>query len=120
MLCPGSFADGRGGHRRLYGVDELAPTLALGHDVAGWCWARPATTVQATARIARPGHHESQWAGSLRVSIAQLGVLQGFPADYPWAAAATTTAASRCVGNAIPPPLAAALIAAAAGRAGQS
>lgn len=37
-LVPGSWADGRGGNRRTYGVEETAPTLHFGNDSAGWQW----------------------------------------------------------------------------------
>lgn len=36
VLQPGTFADGRGGNRRTYGIDEPAPTLCIGNDSSGW------------------------------------------------------------------------------------
>lgn len=80
-----------------------------------WVHDRPATTVCGDPRIGRPGHKdrdggESQFgAGSTRVTVAEAGVLQGFPADYPWQG--TKTARYRQVGDAVPPPLAAAVVA---------
>jgi DNA (cytosine-5)-methyltransferase 1 len=112
-LQPGSWADGRGGHRECRDLTEPAPTIALGHDVNGWAWTRPATTVQTTDRVAQPGHHDHQWDHAIKVAIPELGVLQSFPADYPWTGNKSQQA--RQVGNAIPPLLARALIAEAAG-----
>lgn len=112
---------------RTYGVTttttttEPAPTVALGHNMAEWCWERPATTVQGTPRIARPGHTggspDKQWQyhNAIAVEMWELGVLQGFPADYPWQGNKTEQA--RQIGNAVPPPFAAALVAAVSGRA---
>lgn len=72
-----------------------------------WAHLRPATTV-------RPGHKnredgEAQFAeGSVRVTVAEAGVLQGFRSDYPWQG--TKTSQHVQVGNAVPPPLAAAIL----------
>lgn len=55
-----------------------------------WAWKRPATTVQADSRIAPPGHRdraggESQFGpGTIRITPEEAGLLQSFPADYPW------------------------------------
>ncbi|MCA1571975.1 MAG: hypothetical protein LC798_17020 [Chloroflexi bacterium] len=88
--------------------------MALGNNAAAWCWERPATTIPAThanvkggdGMVAPPGHHTTgtytEAKGAVRVSIAELGVLQGFPADHPW----QPPHQSAQVGNAIPPPLA--------------
>lgn len=98
--------------RRADSTLEPSPTIALGHNAAAWCWDRPATTVQGDRRIAQPGHHEhNRDADSIPVTIAELGVLQGFPADHPWMAPGR----SGQVGNAIPPPLAEACLRALVG-----
>ena len=91
---------------------EPAPTIALGHNVAAWCWERPSTTVQGDLRVAPPGHHEhTRGPDSIPVTIEELGVLQGFPADHPWQAPGRASQ----VGNAIPPPLAEACLRALVG-----
>lgn len=110
-------------------VAEPAPCIALGHNAAEWCWERPATCVQGTPRIAPPGYRGGKAAmargnkerqfdegsGAVKVELWELGVLQGFAADYPWRGNKTEQA--RQIGNAVPPPMAAALVAAVTGRA---
>lgn len=49
-------------------------------------------------------------ATSIRVQPTEAGVLQSFPADYPWHAAGTKTSQYQRVGDAIPPVLAAAIL----------
>lgn len=51
-------------------------------------------------------HRDSQ--GRRRVTVAEAGILQGFPAGYPWQG--TTSARYRQVGDAVPPPLASAIL----------
>lgn len=58
--------------------------------------------------------------GGVRVAVAEGGVLQSFPADYPWVGVGgrnSKTKQYECVGNAIPPILAAAVLSAALGSA---
>ena len=86
-----------------------------------WAGDRPATTVQAGPRIGRPGRKdwaggESQFdQGSVRVTVQEAGVLQSFPADYPWQGGARRTNSRskqyEQVGNAVPPRLAAHVLA---------
>lgn len=85
-----------------------------GKATAAWVLDRPSTTVCGDARIGRPGHKdrdlgEAQFAeGSVRVTVREAGILQSFPADYPWQG--TSTKRYLQVGNAVPPLLAAAIL----------
>lgn len=115
---------------QMRGLPAMDPTTSPAPTVTGevgkshqWCWERPATTIPATyanakggaGMVAPPGHHTTgtytEGKGAVRVAIAELGVLQGFPADHPWQA----PEAAKQVGNAIPPPLAEACLRAVAG-----
>ncbi|WP_020657269.1 DNA cytosine methyltransferase [Amycolatopsis benzoatilytica] len=73
------------------GIDEPAGTIFFG---------RAANAVEFL---------EYDGQGRRRVSVAEAGVLQGFPVDYPWRG--TKSAQYRQVGDAVPPPLAAAILA---------
>lgn len=71
-------------------------------------FSRPSTTVVGSFRpdvIASPGYRtktpRQDAAGSVRVTVQQAGVLQGFPAGYPWAGSRTKQ--YQQVGNAVPP-----------------
>lgn len=83
---------------------------------AAWAERRPATTVAGDSRIADPGHKnrangERQFRpDGVRVTVQEAGVLQSFPADYPWQG--TRTKQYEQVGNAVPPRLAAHVLAA--------
>lgn len=89
------------------------------HDRGAWAWKRPSTTVQATNRIAPPGHRdraggERQFGpDTIRITVAEAGLLQSFPADYPWQGSRNKQ--HEQAGNAVPPLLAAHVVAAAAG-----
>jgi DNA (cytosine-5)-methyltransferase 1 len=106
-------------------VDEPAPTMAFGNNAARieWVAERPATTVAATDRIAKPGHRdrergERQFEDSVRITVEEASVLQSFRRDYPWQG--TKTKRFEQIGNAVPPRLAAAVIGAATGLDWQS
>ncbi len=104
------------------GSHEPASTIAFGHNAerVEWVAKRPATTVQGCDRIGRPGHKDRSSAGepqfavdSVRVSVEEAAILQGFRADYPWQG--TKTKRFSQIGNAVPPPLAAAVVGALVG-----
>lgn len=94
--------------------DQPSATVTSKIDRAKWVETRPSTTVCGDARIGRPGHKdrgqgEAQFAkDSVRVSVEEAGVLQSFPADYPWQGNSTSRYLQ--VGNAVPPLLAAAVL----------
>jgi len=107
-------------------IDAPALTVAFGHSDMQWTRERPATTVCGDSRVWPPGHKVNQSdrdrlgsdadrygdrAGteSVRVSVVEAGVLQSFPAGYPWQG--TKSAQYLQVGNAVPPRLAAAVLA---------
>jgi DNA (cytosine-5)-methyltransferase 1 len=83
-----------------------------GKGTAAWVQERPSTTVCGDARIGRPGHKDRDQGeaqrDSVRVTVQEAGILQSFPADYPWQG--TKTAQYRQVGDAVPPLLAAAIL----------
>jgi DNA (cytosine-5)-methyltransferase 1 len=85
--------------------------LADAQDRGSWAWKRPATTVQADSRIAPPGHRdraggERQFGpDTIRISVSEAGMLQSFPADYPWQGGKNK--GYEQAGNAVPPLLAA-------------
>ncbi len=98
---------------------QPAPTIAFGHDSASaqWIFERPATTVVGSFCpdvISAPGYRtqvsRQNAEGGVRVTVAEGGVLQSFPADYPWQGSRTKQ--YQQVGNAIPPVLAMHILAA--------
>lgn len=117
-------------------LDEPAPTMAFGNDSAScrwfwngegepkglpdWAFNRPSTTIVGTFRpdvVAAPGYRTTvsrqNAPDSVRVTVAEAGVLQSFPVDYPWQGAQGKQYLQ--VGNAVPPGLAIHALAAAAG-----
>lgn len=68
---------------------------------------RPATTVDSRGSLSTAGHHTSNKAGAVRMTVAQLAALQSFPAGLAFTG--TLTAQHRQVGNAVPPLLAEAI-----------
>ncbi len=108
-------------HARAYdasiprGLSQPAPTYATGHAAAAWCWVRPSTTIVGSFKpeiVAAPGYRTTvsrqNQPDSVRVTVQEAGVLQSFPADYPWQGAKGKQYLQ--VGNAIPPLLAAAVL----------
>jgi len=80
-----------------------------------WPLKRPAPTVAGRNIITNPGATANRYNGSTKrrndgilVTAQEAGVVQGFPADYPWQG--TQSQQFEQIGNAVPPPLAAAII----------
>lgn len=85
-----------------------------------WAHNRPSTTIVGTFRpdiVAAPGYRTTisrqNAPNSVRVTVAEAGILQSFPADFPWQGAQGKQYLQ--VGNAVPPGLARHALAAATG-----
>lgn len=88
------------------------PAPAVTHQANAWWLTRPARLEERQAngakrRVDQPAQTITE--GSVRVTIPEVLVLQGFPPDYPLRGSKTKQYEQ--VGNAIPPPLAAAILA---------
>lgn len=102
------------------GGPEVFPTfgrmaLAREYDAGHWTHRRPSPTIVGSFHpevVAKPTFRTTvsrqDEPDSVVVTVAEAGVLQGFPPDYPWQG--SSTSAYRQVGNAFPPPVAAAVI----------
>ena len=89
-----------------------------GRNGQGWARRRPATTVLGEPRVFGPGcwprngHRPDRVRReTVRVTVEQAGILQGFRHDYPWQG--PRTARFRQIGNAVCPPVAEVVLAAA-------
>lgn len=87
-----------------------------------WVHDRPSPTIVGSFRpdvVAKPGYRKKgdpprqKTPGSVRVTVAEAGVLQSFPADYPWQGNSGKQYLQ--AGNAVPPLLARAVLAEATG-----
>lgn len=72
-----------------------------------WPCDRPAPTIAGRGLVTMPGANANRFNGStksrndgIRATVAELGVLQGFPANYPWQG--TKDKQFEQVGNAVP------------------
>lgn len=101
------------------GIDRPAPTILFGHalNAVMWYYERPATTIVGSFSpdiVSPPGYRtevsRQNAEGGVKVTVAEGGVLQSFPADYPWQGSRTKKYEQ--VGNAVPPRLAAHICAA--------
>lgn len=79
-----------------------------------WPADRPAPTIAGRELVTMPGANANRFNGStksrndgIRVTVEEAGVLQSFPADYPWTG--NKTKQFEQVGNAVPPLLQTAL-----------
>lgn len=100
-----------------WGPDEPSHTVIR----PAWTRERPATTVVGSFHpevIAAPGYRTEESRqnapDSVVVTVAEAGVLQSFPRDYPWQGSKGKQ--YQQVGNAVPPRLAAHVLAAITGR----
>lgn len=82
-----------------------------------WPAYRPAPTIAGRHLVTMPGANANRFNGAtksrndgIRVSTQELGILQGFPADYPWQGTLGEQATQ--AGNAVPVSLAKALLSA--------
>jgi DNA (cytosine-5)-methyltransferase 1 len=119
-------------------VTEPAPTVLFGHRAnavewfdeqpptreereaqkQGWAYERPASTGSYCPDVISPPGYRTDVSrqnaeGGVRVTVAEGGVLQSFPADYPWQGSRTKQ--YQQVGNAVPPLLATHVLAALTG-----
>ena len=97
------------------------PEAPNGGDTS-WSDRRPSPTIVGSFEpdiVAAPGYRKAgdgprqKQPGSIRVSVEEAGVLQSFPADYPWQGKKGKQFEQ--VGNAVPPVMAAAILAALLG-----
>lgn len=84
-------------------LSEPAGTLFFGHRSNECVWVRDPGPVSGTLDGSGPG------AESIRITAREAGILQTFPADYPWAGNQSQRFTQ--IGNAVPPRLAAHLLA---------
>lgn len=101
---------------RLY-VDEGGANYAEVREPPEWTFNRPSTTIVGTFKpeiVAAPGYRTTvsrqNAPDSVRVTVQEAGVLQSFPADYPWQGAKGKQFLQ--AGNAVPPLLAEAVLSA--------
>lgn len=103
-------------------ADEPAPTVLFGRrsNKVEWFETRPATTIVGSFApdIVSPPGYRTQTSrqnaeGGVKITVAEGGVLQSFPADYPWQGSRSKQ--FRQVGDAVPPLLAAHILAALCG-----
>lgn len=89
--------------------DEPAPTLVFGHQGNDIRVYPAGTTVRGVPEAAATRHPDSR-----PLTIREAGILQSFPAEYPWQGSRTKQGEQ--VGNAVPPLLAAHVLGAVTGR----
>lgn len=92
-------------HAAIRHIGQPAPTLLFGHASNDVRWYPPEGTAPGEAVAAADRHPESR-----RVTVDEAGILQSFPAGYPWSGGRSKQYEQ--VGNAVPPLLAAHVLAA--------
>lgn len=97
-----------------------SPTLT-GKAGTQWVFSRPATTIVGSfgADVVSPPGYRTETSrqnaeGGVKITVAEGGVLQSFPPDYPWQGSKSKQFEQ--VGNAVPPLMAAHILAALTGR----
>ncbi|MGZ4519737.1 MAG: DNA cytosine methyltransferase [Mycobacteriaceae bacterium] len=102
-----------------FGVAEWAQRNP-GRELPEWAFNRPSTTIVGSFKpeiVAAPGYRvdvsRQNAPDSVRVTVHEAGVLQSFPADYPWQGAKGKQFLQ--AGNAVPPGMALHALAVAAG-----
>jgi site-specific DNA-cytosine methylase len=105
-----------GGGTETGGAEPIAKLMERWVSRPDWCYRRPATTVVVGTFhpevIAAPGYRtevsRQNAPDSVRVTVAEAGVLQSFPADFPWQGGPKggDGPAYLQAGNAVPPLLA--------------
>jgi DNA (cytosine-5)-methyltransferase 1 len=109
-----------GGGTETGGAEPIAKLVERWTTRPDWCYRRPATTIVGTFKpevVAAPGYRvdvsRQNAPDSVRVTVAEAGVLQSFPADHPWQGAKGKQYLQ--AGNAIPVGMALHALAEAAG-----
>ena len=92
-------------HSAIRHIGEPAPTILFGYASNDVRWYPKDGTTPGEPQAAGSRHPKSR-----RVSVNEAGVLQSFPADYPWQG--NQSKQNEQVGNAVPPLLAAHVLAA--------
>lgn len=113
-ICAGPNGKSTGAE---WGGSGARRSMYAAQGTASWGFRRPATTIVGSFApdiVAAPGYRtevsRQNAPDSIRVSVREAGVLQSFPADYPWKGGKTKK--HEQVGNAVPPLLAAHICAA--------
>jgi DNA (cytosine-5)-methyltransferase 1 len=109
-----------GGGVETGGAEPIAKIVERWTTRPDWCYRRPSTTIVGSFRpeiVAAPGYRvkvsRQNAPDSVRVTVAEAGVLQSFPVNHPWQGA--TGKQYLQAGNAFPPGAALHALAAAAG-----
>lgn len=104
-----------GGGTETGGAEPIAKLNERWTNRPDWAWRRPSTTIVGTFKpevVAAPGYRTTvsrqNAPDSVRVTVQEAGVLQSFPADYPWQGAKGKQFLQ--AGNAVPPLLAEAVL----------
>lgn len=100
-----------GGGTETGGAEPIAKIVERWTTRPDWCFRRPSTTIVGTFRpdvVAAPGYRTTvsrqNAPDSVRITVSEAGVLQSFPADFPWRGAQGKQYLQ--AGNAVPPGLA--------------